>query len=69
VFALSYGFDSWLWGPLGPLLRAAFLAAGLALMVPELYTDLAGAGLFVAIFALRLRHRRPVLLRADQVIQ
>ncbi|HET9490550.1 MAG TPA: TRAP transporter permease [Methylomirabilota bacterium] len=60
VFALSYGFDGWLWGPVGPLLRAAFLVAGLALMVPELYTDLAGAALFVAIFALRLRHRRPL---------
>ncbi len=58
VFALSFGFDGWLWGPLGAATRALFLIAGFTLMVPELYTDLAGALLFALVFATRLRHRR-----------
>ncbi len=58
VSSLSYAFDGWLWGPLSVPTRAVFLVAGLLLIVPEFYTDLAGAGLFALTFAARLRHRR-----------
>lgn len=58
VFSLSYAFDGWLWGALPAWSRGLFLAAGLALIVPEFYTDLAGAGLFALTVAARLRHRR-----------
>ncbi len=58
VFSLSYAFDGWLWGALGPWRRALFLVAGVTLIVPELYTDLAGAALFALTFAGRLRSRR-----------
>lgn len=60
VFSLSYAFDGWLWGPLSLGVRVLFLIAGLLLIVPEFYTDLAGALLFAVTFAPRLRHRRAV---------
>jgi len=60
VSSFSYAFDGWLWGPLPVWTRALFLAAGLTLIVPELYTDLGGAALFALAFATRLRHRRAV---------
>ena len=58
VVSLSFGFDGWLWGSLGPWTRVAFLVAGFTMMVPELYTDLAGAALFLLLLATRARHRR-----------
>lgn len=58
VFAMSYAFDGWLWGSLSVWSRAMFLVAGLLLIVPEFYTDLAGALLFVLPFAYRLQYRR-----------
>jgi len=41
-------------------IRALFLVAGLLLIVPEFYTDVAGAALYALAFASRLLHRRVV---------
>jgi TRAP transporter 4TM/12TM fusion protein len=58
VVSLSFGFDGWLWGPLGVWTRATFLVAGLTLMVPETYTDVGGALLLLLVLATRARRRR-----------
>jgi hypothetical protein len=45
-------------GALSGWARAGFPAAGLLLIVPEFYTDLAGAALFALAIAARARRRR-----------
>jgi TRAP-type uncharacterized transport system fused permease subunit len=67
VFALSCAFDGWLWGPVPWWARGVFLAAGFILMVPEVYTDLVGAGALLAAFASRLPHRRTARAAARPV--
>lgn len=57
VFAFSFAADGWLWRALRPMHRLAFGAAGILLIVPELYTDLAGLGLFGAAFVPAWRAR------------
>jgi len=59
VIALSVAIIGWLFVPLGPVLRIAYFAASLVLIVPGLVTDGIGLSIVVVVTALLLRrHQR-----------
>jgi TRAP transporter 4TM/12TM fusion protein len=58
VLAFSYGIDRWLWKELSRVKQTLFLIAGLLLMIPEVYTDIVGIGIFFVLATVQWRQRK-----------
>ncbi len=58
VLAFSFAIDRWLWKELSWLKTTLFLMAGILLMIPELYTDLIGLGIFALMIIVQWRYRQ-----------
>lgn len=58
VLAFSFGIDRWLWKELSWPKAVLLLLAGIFLMVPEMYTDLIGLGIFAFMIIVQWPHRR-----------
>jgi len=58
VLSFSFGIDRWLWKELSWPKAALFLVAGVLLMIPEMYTDMLGMGIFVLLLILQWPYRK-----------
>lgn len=58
VLAFSFGIDRWLWKDLSIVKSIIFIATGVILMVPELYSDLLGVAIFGVLVAWQWKYRK-----------
>jgi TRAP transporter 4TM/12TM fusion protein len=58
VLSFSFGIDRWLWKELSWPKAALFLVAGVLLLIPEMYTDMLGMGIFVLLLILQWPYRK-----------
>jgi len=58
VLSFSFGIDRWLWKELSWPKAALFLVAGVLLMIPEMYTDMLGMGIFILLLILQWPYRK-----------